>query len=334
MGALLAAFASLASGVVGAGAADAAAQRNYNIDLLNYFSREKERRQAIEAADKRDRETKLGSTDASGNHTYFKPGVGWVTDLAPEQQTLQDLYQNEELQQLQNDLSKKRQILNANVTRQGAESGRAEALMDAFMRVQRPDAGMVEGLMNDASVRGINEGFDGALNEAMRTAVRSGASNSGKVAAEIGKSKSKALVDAFLNNKINATGQADQQYDQERANIANLYNMFATRASAMPDVAYNPRNIEGLASAAQGANMSNNSQAGGALINAFAKQGGTLSMMEPNYGWANAIASGGNALGAAFDSLFADKKRDNAFDAYAQYAGVNPDMYKGSSGAW
>ncbi len=332
--ALLGAFATLGSGFLGANAAQNAADQNYQINLLNYYQREQERQDSINFARQQQRDTKLGSTDASGNRVHFVEGVGWVTDLSPEQRALQELYQKEETAQLSNDLPKRRQILDANVERQGRENNYSSALFDAMQRTQRADPREIENQLNQASTAGITQGFDSALEDAMRAAVRTGASNSGKVASQIGEQRANALRDAFMNNKLNAKGQADEQYDTERANIANLYNMFASRASAMPDAAYNPRNIEGMAAQQQGAAAGASQQAAGGLLNAFAKQGGTMMPVEANYGWANALQSGGSALAAAFDKINSDKMRQNAFGGYGNFSGVDPSMYKSTTGLW
>lgn len=331
--ALLGAFATLGSGALGAMASGNAAAYNYNVDLLNYYARERERFDSIQQAKRQEADTKLGVTDAAGNRTRFIEGVGWVTDLSDDQQQLQELYQNEELQQLQNDLPAKRAILNQNVERQGRENTQASALLDAFQRVRRTEPRHIENLSNRASSLGINEAFDTTLQDAMRSAIRQGASNSGRVAADIGKERAKALEAAFLNNKLNARTQSDERYAMERGNAANLYNMFASRASAMPDVAYNPRNIEGLASAASEGAANRNMQAGGTLVNAFAKQGGSMPRIDPDYGWANALGSGGQALAAAFGTMSADQQRKQAFQNYGAYAGMD-DMFQKGTGIW
>lgn len=332
--ALLGAFATLGAGALGANASSQAAAYNYNVDLLNYYARERERNDAVQQAKRQEGDTKLGATDAAGNRVHFVEGVGWVTDLSDDQATLQELYQNEELQQLQNDLPKKRDILNSNVQRQGRENLTGDALLNAFQRVERQDPREVENLMNQASTRGVNEAFDTTLQDAMRSAVRQGASNSGKVAADIGAQRAKMLEEAFMNNKINARGQSEDAYSREQGNLANLYNMFASRASAMPDVAYNPRNIEGMTSSQQNTAMQMGQNASGALINAFAKQGGSMARIDPDYGWANALQSGGSALAAAFDKIGADKQRQQAMQSYGTYAGIDPKMYQTGTGAF
>lgn len=332
--ALLGAFATLISGGLGAAASSRAAQENYNINLLNYNQRERERFDAINQAKHQEADTKLGQTDANGNRIHFVEGKGWVTDLSPEQQALQQLYQREELGQLQNDLPKKRDILNSNVVRQGRENTQADALLNAFQRVQRENPRETENLLNQASSAGITQGFDSTLQDAMQSAIRTGASNSGKVAAAIGAERAKALQQAFMENHINAKGQSQSDFENKRGGIANLYNMFATRASAMPDVSFNPQNINGQTAQQSGQSQSAQQNAAGALINAFAKQGGVMATHDPDYGLANAVAQGGNALYSAFDLAAADRQRQKALNSYGNYAGVDPSMYKTGTGDW
>jgi len=333
IGALIGAAATIGSSLLGAGAADEAADQNWQINLLNYYQREQERFDTISAARKRDNETKLGSTDSAGNRTHFVDGVGWVSDLSPESQQLQSLYQNEEMQQF-DDLNKKRDVLQQNYTRQGKEDVQGQQLLDAFGRVQRSSGKDEENLMNQSATKAINEGYDTTLEDAMRSAVRSGASNSGKVAAEIGSKKSNALLDAFQTNRMQAGGMADDKFNTERGNVANLYNMFASRASAMPDVAYNPRNIEGLTAQQQSGAMSASGQSANALINAFAKQGGSMSAVDPNYGWANAIGASGQAVSSALDAANSDRLKRQAFENYGGSNGLDTSMYKGNVGLW
>lgn len=330
IGALIGAAATIGSSLLGMGAADEAAEKNWQINLLNYYQRENERFQTVQAANKRDNETKLGSTDSAGNRTHFVDGVGWVSDLSPESQQLQSLYQNEELQQF-DDLNKKRDVLGANVKRQGQEGAVANQLLDAFGRVQRSTGKDQENLMNQSATKAINEGFDTTLEDAMRSSIRSGASNSGKVAANIGEKKSNALLEAFMNNQMQSGAAADAKYDTERGNIANVYNMFASRASAMPDVAYNPRNIEGMGAQQQAQAMGAQGQSAGALINAFAKQGGTMSPVEANYGAANALGTSGQAIASAMDASNSDRLRAAAFNQYGNSNGLS-DMYKQNTG--
>lgn len=334
IGALLGAFATLGSGLMGASAEKRAADQNYAIDLLNYYQRENERFQTIQESKQNKADTKLGQTDAQGNRVHFVEGVGWVTDLADGQKELQELYQNEERNQLQNDLPKKRGILNANVKRQGMEGSQASGLLDAFQRLRHEDPRQIENLRNQASSKGINEAFDGTLQEAMRTAIRTGASNSGKVAASIGAKRASALSDAFLNNKFGTKAESDARFASDQGNLANIYNMFATRASAMPDVTYNPRNIEGQTAQAAAGSMGSGNAANAALINAFAKQGGSLHSVEPQYGYANTLGQTGSALAGAFDAIATDRERAKVLDSYGSYAGIDPKMYKAGSGLW
>ena len=315
IGALLGAGASIYGAKLGADASNNAAAYNHQIDMLNYIQRERERFDSINQARKADTENKLGTTDAQGNRSYFKPGVGWVTELADDQQALQELYEREETEQLNNDLQKQRGVFNDNIERQGDENVLADALLREFTGHVRDDPRNIEGMMNNASVKGITEGFDSALEDAMRAAIRTGASNSGYVAADVGRERAAALEQAFMQNKINSRQMVQDEHASARSNSANLYNMMATRASALPGVGYNPRNIEGQTAGAQAQAAQRALATGGNLMNAFAKQGGVMPRIDPNYGAANAWASSGNVLAGLGERMQAANQRKQGFSA-------------------
>lgn len=404
LGALIGAAGSIGAGFLGARAESDAAEKNWQINLLNYYSRERERqeanfqagiakgeatqdkylarRDALESRDysrkqaergervaledralskkyltedraeaKSDKakaeaekeeyraEAKLGNTDANGNRTYYKEGVGWVSELSPVMQALQDKYLVEERAVLDNDLPKQRELLNRNINRQRKEGDEADNLLWRMKQAKRTSAKEVEDELNGAAANGIQAGFGSALQEAMQTALRTGSSNAGGVAASIGRERSKALQEAFIANKINSRGQADQRYNDEVSNLGNLYNAFASRASADPNIGYNPRNLSGpatggderiiggtgpsvaaaTAGSRQAERQSGNAlmdaisrlgQAGGtpisfvngvpaansAMINAAGMQGGSLSAIQPNFGWANALGGASSAI--------------------------------------
>lgn len=332
---LIGAFATVAGSAIGAGASRRANDQNYNLNLLNYYQREQERFDTIQQARRQEQDTKLGQTDAAGNRVHFVEGVGWVTELAEDQRTLQDLYQQEELAQLQNDLPKQRQLFNANVERQGQEGLVADALLNAFQRIQRQDPRELENMLNGAASRGLAESGDASLSVAMRAANRAGSSNAGRIASQMSEGRMKALADAFMNNKLNAQGTADDQYARDQGNVLNMYNMLASRASAAPGIGYNPRNIEGMAAQQTGQAMSAQQGAAAALTNAFAKQGGTMQPVQPDYGLANAVTTGGNALSSAFNNIGANRDRMAMMQQYSDYAGIQDNsMYKAGKGLW
>lgn len=333
--ALIGAAATIGGGLLGAGASRRASDQNYNINLLNYYQREQERFDAINQARRNEADAKLGSTDAQGNRVRFIEGVGWVTELSDEQEALRELYNREETEQLTNDLQKQRQLFNANVERQGREGTVAEALLNAFQRVRRTDPRETENLLNLAASRGINQAADDSLSTAMRSANRAGSSNAGRMASQMSEGRMQALADAFMNNTLNARQASDDQYAREQGNLLNMYNMVASRASAAPGIGYNPRNIEGIAAQQAGQAQGAGNNASAALTNAFARQGGTMQQVQPDYGMANALITGGNALSAAFGSINADRDRRAMMDEYRNFAGMSdPNMYRQSTGLW
>lgn len=339
LGALIGAGGSIASGIMGMNAANNAAAYNYYSDLMNFYQRENERKDTINEAKRVEGDQKLGMTDASGNRVRFVDGVGWVTELSDEQDQLRELQEREQIAQLTEDLPMRRRRMQENDVRQDREGAYADRILDAMQRQQSTNPRELELLLNQAATHGITQGFDSALEDGMRASLRTG-SNAGKVDAQVGEARANALMQAFLNNRVNARSMAKDESAQQAANMANLYNMFATRASALPEASFQPMNIEGMAnSMAQGAASNANSGAG-AVVNATGREGGSLSRIDPNYGAANAVGQAGNALAAAFERIGAGSANKNASGAYSNYAfgPAGPvtaynDMFKKNTGA-
>lgn len=333
IGPLIGAAGTIAGGLIGAGAERDAANRQWQIDMLNYYAEQARQFKADQQAQRTERDSKLGSRDSRGNTAKFIEGIGWVSELGELDSILQELYNREEKDSL-TDLQRKRGVVNENIERQGRENLVGESLLDAFQRVTRGEDTHIEDLMNEGSVKAINEAFDSTLSDAFRNSVRTGASNSGKVAAEIARSKSSKLEDAFRENKLNSRGQAGDEYDTARGNLANLYNMFATRASAVPDASFNPRNIEGLVGQQQAGAAASGANAQRALLQAFMQPAAKLNArIEPQYGLANTITQGAQALAGAFDRGSARRERASSYEDYGGYSGLS-DMFRGNSGAW
>lgn len=289
---------SLISGLMGSSAEKKAADANREIAKDNLKWEREQFYKMLEIASRQEAEGKLGYTDANGNRVSFVEGKGWVTDLSPQQKLLQEYYQAEERNQLQQDLPAKRQQVMANLIAQGNERQYADALLTQMkgLRPDTPDS--VESIRNALSAEGINKGMDNALEISMRNAMRTGSSNAGDIAAKIGSERGDQLRKAFMENKSGAADEAYNRYATKVGNIANLYNTFATRASGLPPTSYQPRNIEGqtqnLLTGAAGAGA----QASANMLNANnSKNTPQLNFKEPTlYGPSKTIAGLGTDL--------------------------------------
>lgn len=314
--ALLGALGTIGGGIAGMFAQDDANETNWNIALMNYYQREKERREQIKMANEIRDEQKLGGTDAQGNNTKFVRGKGWVTTLSPQQKLMQALQNREQEQVLTNDLPMKRAQLDKNRERQSAEGHQADALLRQFrrnsMNSESPQA--LEALLYNAKSRGVNEAADKSIGTAMRSTIRSGSSNGGKLAAAINKQRSAALGDASEDARMASYDLADNMKQKKLSNGGNLYNMFATRASAMPGVSYAPQNIDGSADNLLQMFMQNAQQGSGQAFQAAGKQGGTFDFkMDPNYGLANTLVNGGGALMQAFQTPDSSRLKEDSW---------------------
>lgn len=390
-GEILGAGAGIVSSILGGNAESEASERNWQINLMNYYQRAAERNDAqfqamkasstaeadkaynrqdainsrnyaieqaeqakkLAAKDKADQ--RLGTTDASGNRSYFKEGVGWVSELSPMQQALQERYRREEEATLDNDLPKQRQLFNQNVKRQNDESDTADQMKWKMGQATRRSVNDIEGELNNVTAKGLEEGYGSALEDAMRAALRTGSSNAGLVAADIGRDRSAKLIQSLMSNKQSARLQSEQEYGNDTKQTSDLYNLFASRASADPNIAYNPRNVDGSANSSLNGAMGGASGGGSALLNAFANQGnaggrtlqyadptqaayanqiktagmqgGSLDYVQPNNGAANmwgGVGASLSGLGTAFESRNAlqDAQTKALSERYKQGTGL------------
>lgn len=318
IGALAGAGGSIASALIGAGAEDEANQYNWMVNLYNLRQREKERNEARAYADKLRGEQKLGATDAMGNRTYFKEGVGWVSELGPQSQELQDYFFSQELPERRAQFERR-----ADASREEADI--ANALLGEFRRVTRQSPADIERMLYAASTRGINDATREALEPAMRSALRSGTSNVGRIAGEIGKQGMDARRDAALDAKLQARDYADKSFATERGGLANLYQLFASRAGGDLGASFDPAETtqQGNALLTHFANLAQQGNSQG--FNAAMKQGGTLDYIQPNLAWANAAGAIGQSmagLGDRVGSYMSQQQNSNLLRDYITQGGA------------
>lgn len=294
---------SIAGAQEGAEASEAAARTNLIINMMNFQLRERERQDRIKQAQQNRTDTHLGARDADGNRTQFIEGIGWVTELSPQNQRIRSAQQREQAYQLNQDLPARRAQMFANLDRQRKEDYMAQGLLDQFRGIQKEDPSAWKNRMYGAATRGINEAFTEQGDQAMRKALRTGASNSGAILASLGAAQAEMLQKASLDAELKAPEMAENQFNQRRSNAAQLYNMFAERAGRMPEVSYQPTNPAGqtnsiLSQFAQEAGVS-----GRDLAAAFGQRGGVMDYVQPDYGQANATAATGSAISSMGRSL-------------------------------
>lgn len=349
IGEILGAGASLIGGIMGSSAEKQAAQMNYNIALMNYYEQQRQFNEATAEARKQAAEGKQGYTDANGNRVYFAPGQGWVTQLSPQQKQLRDMYQTEEVTQLAHDIPLKRRMMMENVGRQQQEGGFADALFAAMQRARPQNPQEIVGQRNLLSAEGINQGTRPAIETATRNALRMGnTTGAADIATRIGVGQGDALRKAFMENEAGARDQSQANFGSAQANLANMYNTFATRATSLPDAPYSPRNIEGQTSDLMGKAASAGGQTSGALLNALGRAAPELKYEAPvQYGMANSIAQlGNNILGISqsrqqgnyggygnFLGNYYGGGQQNQFPS-APTGGGGSSMYKGNVGLY
>lgn len=321
IGALAGAGGSIAAASMGADAETKAADTNWAINLWNNYYRERERKAAIEYAEKLRDEQKLGATDALGNRTYFKEGEGWISELSPEQQALYDYFYNQELPE-------RREQFQRNAMASREESDTANALMDEFRRVLPSDPQEIEALLYSVATRGAGEATRDVTETAMRDATRTGNSNVARIIGELAKQSMEQRGNAAVDAKIQARDFANQEYSSKRGGLANLYNLFAQRAANPLGTSYDPSSIPAGANSLMSL-FSQQAQQGNAQgFQAAGMRGGSLSPIEPNFGPANAAGAIGaslNGLGSRVGGMMSEGSMQDQLMKYIS-AGGQIDM--------
>lgn len=318
---------NIIGGILGSSAQKKADRMNFEIAKANLIMEQKARAEALAEAHRQEAEQKLGTTDAWGNKYHFVEGQGWVVDLSPKSREMQDLYHGEEIQQMAQDLPAKRAQMFNNLARQGREENAASGLLQAFLRNYREDPSAIIARRNLMSEQGLNESTDSVIQAAMQNAVRTGSSNAGTILAAINKQRGGDLRKAFMENQEGASQDAESRYFTEQGNLANMYNTMATRASGMPNVDYNPRNLEGQENEILGNMRGGTQTANTNLLNVLGSSPGKLDYTaQPNYGIANTVAQAGSTIAAGINQYDASRNsNDFSYNSspYGNYAYTN-----------
>lgn len=298
IGGVLGAGASIAGSIMNAEAMDRANDTNWRINLLNYYQRQYEREQAIAAANKLQKEQKLGFTDIRGTRTHFVPGKGWVVEGAPEVLAMQKLQDQEQRNVLTQDLPMRRKVLNRNYVRGLQDEGTADSLRRMFQNIRRGSDDAIAADLYNAQAMGLREASRDAGRRVFTQAMRTGNnSNFAKIAGRLQEADNAAYTKAALQSRLAARGMAEKEFNEKRNAAANLYNMFATRAGQLPEVNYKPQALDAQGNADLASK--NALTAGMDLTKMFAMKGGELDYISPNLALGNGIAGAGNQLASA-----------------------------------
>lgn len=303
LGALIGAGGSIAGAMIGAGAQSDAAEKNYYINLLNYYQRERERNDRIREGRRIEAQQQEGATDAAGNRTRYIPGRGWVTELSDQSKQLQDLQRQEQINVLTRDLPMRRRAMDRQEEQGAASNDVASNLLERFRKGVEEDPEAMRRRMTSAATSAINREYDEVVQAAMRTAVRQGNSNIGKIIGDLSKQRIQQIAQTIAGIPVQARATAEQMTNQREANLLNQYNMLASRGSQVPGVSYAPQNIDGNLNNLMNAFANRLDKGAGLLMNAHRIPGGTMDYMQPDLGTANAVITGSNALGTALERI-------------------------------
>jgi hypothetical protein len=233
----LGAVGSLAGGVAGllsAGQA-ARAQREANqIAMLDYLERRSQ-------ADRAERQAREGTTDSRGNRVRYVPGYGWVTDLTEAGRIQQSAADNEQYLRNSRDSANARLIREAAIARQLREADIADQLL-AQRDVAAESVPQLQSAMIAADVAQA-----AAPQDALRRAVSMNALRQGTGAqallAELSRRNMQDRRSAIANAELRSRPEYINRMSNREGAIGDIYNMYASRATAdrptqlaMPDI--------------------------------------------------------------------------------------------------
>jgi hypothetical protein len=280
------------------------------------------------------REGKLGTTDIRGIRTHFVPGKGWVVDAPANVKAMMAAQDAEQMKQLLQDLPMRRKVMERNYARGIEDEGVADTFRRKLANVYTPSDEAYAADLYNAQAMGLREASRDAGKRVFTQAMRTGNnSNFADIASAMATSANDAYAKAALTSKLMSRGAGQREADDRRKSLANLYNLFATRAGQLPEVNYRPQNLgEGDLKLA----MSGNAQSGRDALQATMMRGGSLDYVQPNYGWANAVGGAGSALASAFRMGGAKSRYDNAgggVTGFGSPGGYGDDeLYQGGEG--
>lgn len=313
------------SSIFGAMSENQASNLNWAINEANRRDQNKWRQEGMDYAKQIRGEEQLGSTNAAGDRTYFKPGVGWVTDLGGRNRQLLQHFYGTELPERQSQFAR-------GAERSRAESDIANQLLQQFQQIRKESPRDIEDMLYEAATRGISDSTRDATGAAVSRAMRSGSSNIGKIVDRINQAASKQRANAGKDARIQALDYADQKYNSQRGAASQLYNLFASRAGQDIGMSYDPSGQETAANAMTAQNMQNAQQGNSIGANAIARNGGLFQPFEANNALANAFGGVGAAFGGAGANMNAQKGRDETNELLKSYISAGGQLNLGTGG--
>ena len=292
---------------------------NWATNIMNWQQRNREREEAIAMALKQRAEQKLGSTDIRGTRTKFVPGKGWVTTGSDKVNDMMALQDAEQLKVLQHDLPQRRKVQDRNYARGLQDEGTADSLRRMFvnsMQSAKSDEGYANELYQ-VQANALREASQDAGKRAWTQAFRTGNnSNFDEVASGLQRENNRSYANAALQAKLMSRGVGEKERQARMGSMANLYNMFASRAGITPDISYKPQQIDTQGTLAQ--SMQGDLATGQLATGAYGKKGGEIDYIQPNLGYGNAVAGLGSSIGSAMNKMSAQR----AYQGESQQGGV------------
>lgn len=320
IGAGIGALGAIGGGIMGAFTNQSNINNQWAMLMYNARQQRKAQEEQRAYAESIRNEQKLGSTDAFGSRSRFIDGQGWVTELGEMPRSLLNYFLNEELPAMRDQFKRTND-------RNMEEDLVADSLLREFGQIRKQDPAQIQALLNDQSLRGVNEATKETTSAAMRSALRQGNSNIGKIISEIGKAAMETHSNAKIDNQLRALDYAENLYNNQRGNSSQLYNLFAALSQEGLQPTVDAIGIADGANSMTGANRQMLAQGNSMGFNSASQMPMQMQAPQDNGAWASALSGGLQAIGSVFDRHSAQQQlqqQNNLLMQYFQQSGQMP----------
>lgn len=229
--------ATIVSGLLGYSAAQDAEQRNADIARFNQAQSIADNRLQRMIAERIRQETQLGSTDVYGTRTRFIPGMGWVTEAAPGQQSIADAAQRAQQFDVAGREATRQELAREATDAARSENRLAEEMLRRVRQRDRPDRREVEQELIAQGEAGRNAQARDIARGVNRSLVRQGnTSNVGDIISARAQASEEAARSARAQARSTSRDIVRQEGAEDTARGTQLYQALRNRAEGRPAI--------------------------------------------------------------------------------------------------
>lgn len=186
----------------------------------------------LQYAQQQRNDERLGGFDEYGNRRYWHPERGWVHELTPTQQRIQDSSERQQIldRTIRDRMQRENDTRQQDLQREDYRD--AESQRDAFRHVRQPSEQAITDMLFARGEQARGESRDDALTAMLRTQNRQGnTSNIAGILSEAAGQSGKDAQTAYTDAILRGMEMSKSIPASERSHRANMYSVFRDRAT-------------------------------------------------------------------------------------------------------